>query len=183
MARAVRLHEYGDVDVLRVEDVDPPTANAGEVVVRVHAAGINPGEAKIRSGALHAMWPSSFPSGQGSDLAGVIDSVGDGVTGFSVGDEVIGWSDQRSSQAELVRVPVSQLTPKPAAVPWEVAGSLFVTGTTAWATVRAVGLSRRRRCRRVRRRGWCRHAHRAARSPGRRRSDWSGRRPQSRLAA
>jgi NADPH:quinone reductase-like Zn-dependent oxidoreductase len=79
MPRAVRLHEYGDVDVLRVEEVDPPTPRAGEVVVRVRAAGINPGEAKIRSGALHAMFPASFPSGQGSDLAGVVEAVGDGV--------------------------------------------------------------------------------------------------------
>jgi NADPH:quinone reductase-like Zn-dependent oxidoreductase len=53
---------------------------------------------------------------------------------------VLGWSDERSSQAELVRVPAAQLTTKPSAVPWEVAGSLFVAGATAWATVRAVGL-------------------------------------------
>ncbi|HET9103515.1 MAG TPA: NADP-dependent oxidoreductase [Solirubrobacteraceae bacterium] len=141
MSRAVRLHEYGDVDVLHVEDVDPPIPRPGEVVVRVRAAGINPGEAKIRTGALHAMYPASFPSGQGSDLAGVVDAVADGVDAFAVGDEVLGWSDERSSQAELVRVPAGQLTAKPPAVPWEVAGALFVAGATAWATVRAVVLS------------------------------------------
>ena len=139
MARAVILNEYGDIDVLHVQEVPDPVAGPGQVVVRVRAAGINPGEAKIRAGALRDMWPSTFPSGQGSDLAGVVESVGDGVTGVVPGDEVIGWSDERSSQATLVAVPAEHLTPKPAGVPWEVAGALFVAGATAWATVRAVG--------------------------------------------
>ena len=109
-------------------------------MVEVRAAGINPSEAVIRSGALHDRWPATFPSGQGSDLAGVVAELGSGVTGFAVGAEVIGFSNQRSSHAEYVAVPANQLTPKPAAVPWEVAGSLFVAGATAYAAVRAVGL-------------------------------------------
>jgi NADPH:quinone reductase-like Zn-dependent oxidoreductase len=84
------------------------------------------------------MFPATFPSGQGSDLAGVVAELGSGVSGFAVGDEVIGFSNQRSSQAEYVTVPATQLTPKPAAVPWEVAGSLYVAGVTAYAAVRAV---------------------------------------------
>ncbi len=140
MSKAVRFDEYGGVEVLHVVDVDEPVAGPGHVRVRVRAAGINPGEGKIRQGLLHERWPATFPSGQGSDLAGVVDQVGDGVTGVAVGDEIIGWSDERASQAELVVVPATQLTPKPAEVPWEIAGSLFVAGATAWAAVRSVDL-------------------------------------------
>jgi NADPH:quinone reductase len=139
MARAVTFDRYGDRDVLYVADVPVPEPSAGEVVVEVRAAGINPGEATIRSGGLEARFPATFPSGQGSDLAGVVSSVGDGVTEFAVGDEVLGWSWRRSSHAEYVAVPVTQLIDKPAALSWEVAGALYVVGCTAFAAVRAVG--------------------------------------------
>jgi len=138
MSQAVRFDEYGDVDVLHVVDVERPVPGAGEVLVRVRAAGINPGEAKIRSGALAERWPATFPSGQGSDLAGVVEQVGDGVTGFAVGDEVIGYTDNRASQAEFVVVDAGHLVPKPAGVSWDAAGALFVVGATAYAMVRAV---------------------------------------------
>jgi NADPH:quinone reductase-like Zn-dependent oxidoreductase len=138
--RAVRYDDYGDVDVLNVVDVEDPTPGQGEVVVRVKAAGINPGEAKIRDGALRERWPSTFPSGQGSDLAGVIEEVGAGVENFAAGDEVIGWTDNRASQAELVVVEAANLTRRPPNVPWEVAGALFVVGATSAAVVRAVAV-------------------------------------------
>jgi NADPH:quinone reductase-like Zn-dependent oxidoreductase len=138
--KAVRFDEYGDVDVLKVADVPVPDPGAGQVLVRVRAAGINPGEAKIREGLLHARWPATFPSGQGSDLAGVVDRLGPGVTTVAAGDEVIGWVDTRSAQAEYVVVDADNLTGKPAEVPWEVAGALGVAGFTAWAAVRAVNL-------------------------------------------
>ena len=137
-SRAVRFDRYGGIDVLRVEDVPTPTAPAGEVVVEVRAAGINPGEAAIRSGAFHEMGPSTFPSGQGSDLAGVVTEVGDGVTEFAVGDEVLGYSWRRSSHATHVAVPTSQLIHKPTGLDWTVAGALYVVGCTAYAAVRAV---------------------------------------------
>ena len=138
--KAVRFDEYGDVDVLTVADVPVPDPGAGQVLVRVRAAGINPGEAKIREGLLHAMWPATFPSGQGSDLAGVVDRLGPGVTTAAAGDEVIGWVDTRSAQAEYAVVDADNLASKPADVPWEVAGALGVAGFTAWAAVRAVNL-------------------------------------------
>jgi NADPH:quinone reductase-like Zn-dependent oxidoreductase len=141
LMKAVRFDEYGGIEVLKVVDVPRPVPGAGQVLVQVKATGINPGEAKIRAGLLHAMWPATFPSGQGSDLAGTVAGTGPGVTGFSVGDEVIGWTDNRASQAEYVPVQEQHLTPKPAAVPWEVAGALFVAGATAYAAVRAVGLT------------------------------------------
>ena len=139
MSRAVRFDEYGGTDVLRVTEVEDPTPGPGELLVRVKATGINPGESKIREGMLHERWPATFPSGQGSDLAGVVASVGDGVKDFKPGDEIIGFTDNRASQAELVVIEAAHATPKPAGVPWEVAGALFVAGATAYAAVRAVG--------------------------------------------
>jgi NADPH:quinone reductase-like Zn-dependent oxidoreductase len=141
MPRAVRFDRYGDVDVLEVAEVPAPVPGAGELLVRVKAAGINPGESKIREGLLHERWPASFPSGQGSDLAGIVEAVGDGVSAFAPGDAVLGWTDNRASQAELVLVEEGNATPKPDAVPWEVAGALFVAGATARGAVDSVKLS------------------------------------------
>jgi NADPH:quinone reductase-like Zn-dependent oxidoreductase len=134
----VRFDQYGDRDVLHVTEVPMPQPAAGEVLVEVRAAGINPGEAAIRSGAMHDRFPSTFPSGQGSDLAGVVTELGEGVADFSIGDKVLGFSWQRSSHATHVVVPTSQLILKPDALSWEVAGSLYVVACTAWAAVDAV---------------------------------------------
>jgi NADPH2:quinone reductase len=139
LARAVRFDRYGDRDVLYVADIDIPTPGEGEVVVEVRAAGINPGEAAIRCGAMHDMFPATFPSGEGSDLAGIVTAVGPGVSDFAIGDEVLGFSFQRSSHATHAAVPVTQLTRKPPQLSWEVAGSLYVVGATAYAAVRSVG--------------------------------------------
>ncbi|MFF4452605.1 NADP-dependent oxidoreductase [Streptomyces goshikiensis] len=138
MPKAVRYDEFGGIDVLRVDEVERPAPGDGQVLVRVKAAGINPSEAVIRTGALADLFPSTFPSGQGSDLAGVIEEVGAGVAGFSPGDEVIGFNQKRASQAELVLVEAGDLTRKPENVSWEVAGGLYVVGVTAWGAVHAV---------------------------------------------
>jgi NADPH:quinone reductase-like Zn-dependent oxidoreductase len=138
MPRAVRFDRYGGIDVLDVVDVPAPVPGPGQLLIRVKDAGINPGEAKIREGLLHERWPATFPSGQGSDLAGVVEQVGEGVDGWAAGDEVIGFTDNRASQAELVVVEAQNVTARPAGVPWPVAGALFVAGTTAYAAVRAV---------------------------------------------
>ncbi|HZE15370.1 MAG TPA: alcohol dehydrogenase catalytic domain-containing protein, partial [Mycobacterium sp.] len=134
-ARAVRFDRYGGRDVLYVTDIDMPSPGPGEVLVEVRAAGINPGEAAIRVGALHEMFPATFPSGEGSDLAGVILAVGPEVTEFAVGDEVMGFSLRRSSHATHTVVPVDQLIAKPPQLSWEVAGSLYIVGCTAYAAV------------------------------------------------
>jgi NADPH:quinone reductase-like Zn-dependent oxidoreductase len=141
MPKAVRFDKYGGIDVLQVRDVDRPVTPRGRVLVRVKAAGINPGEAAIRVGAFAERWPATFPSGQGSDFAGVVEEVGEAVTKWRPGDEVIGFTHERASHAELVVVPAEQLTARPSTVPWEQAGALFVAGTTAYAAVRAVSLS------------------------------------------
>ena len=141
MSRAVKFDEYGGIDVLNVVDVADPVPGPGQLLIRVKAAGINPGEAKIRAGMLHERWPATFPSGQGSDLAGVVEAVGNGAGGFHPGDEVIGFTDDRASQAELVVIDAENATRRPAGVPWEVAGALFVAGATAWAAARSVNLT------------------------------------------
>lgn len=137
-ARAVRFDRYGGRDVLYVTEIPVPVPSAGQVVVAVRAAGINPGEVSIREGRLHDRFPASFPSGQGSDFAGVVTEVGDGVDQWVAGDEVLGFSWDRSSHASHVAVPAGQVVRKPPGVSWEVAGSLYVAGCTAFAAVRAV---------------------------------------------
>jgi NADPH:quinone reductase len=136
--RAVRFDRYGERDVLYVTEIPMPTPGPGQVVVAVRAAGINPGESSIRRGLLADRFPATFPSGQGSDLAGVVTDVGEGVVAWAPGDEVLGFSWDRSSHASHVAVPADQVVAKPAALSWEVAGSLYVVGCTAYAAVRAI---------------------------------------------
>ncbi|MTD57226.1 NADP-dependent oxidoreductase [Amycolatopsis pithecellobii] len=137
-ARAVRFDEYGGREVLYIAEFPVPEPAPGEVLVQVRAAGINPGEIAIRSGAMRERFPGPLPSGQGSDLAGVVAGLGEGVTDFAIGDEVLGFSWKRSSQATHVVVPANQLIAKPAGLSWETAGSLYVVAATAYAAVRAV---------------------------------------------
>jgi NADPH:quinone reductase-like Zn-dependent oxidoreductase len=136
--RAVRFHEYGGIDVLRVEEVARPVPGPGQVLVEVRAAGIQPGEVMIREGARHGRWPATFPSGQGSDLAGVVVEAGPEVRGFAVGDEVLGFTHNRASHAEFVVVEDVNVVVRPQGLSWDVAGALYVAGTTAYACVFAV---------------------------------------------
>ena len=139
--KAVRLERFGDVDVLELRQVERPLPGPREVLVQIRAAGINPGEAAIRKGQLENVFPTTFPSGEGSDLAGVVVETGAGVNAFKPGDEVLGFSHTRGSHAEFAAVPFDQLTRKPSGVSFDVAGALFVAGTTAWAAVRAIDLA------------------------------------------
>ena len=138
--QAVRFDRYGGRDELYLADLPMPVPSAGEVLVQVRAAGINPGETNIRSGALRDRFPATFPSGQGSDLAGVVTGLGPKVVDFAVGDEVLGFSWTRSSHATFAAVPTSQLIRKPPQLTWEAAGALYVVGCTAFAAVRAIEL-------------------------------------------
>jgi NADPH:quinone reductase len=142
MSRAVRFDHYGNIDVLNVVDVEQPLPSAGRILVRVIAAGTNPGEIAIREGRLDKQFPATFPSGQGTDFAGIVAELGDGVTAPSVGTAVMGWSNERSAQAEFVAVPADQLIVKPESLDWNVAGALFVVASTATAAVAAVAPQR-----------------------------------------
>ncbi|MFY9737907.1 MAG: NADP-dependent oxidoreductase [Candidatus Cybelea sp.] len=140
MPKAVQLSAYGGIEQLKLVDIPKPEPKAGEVVVRVVAAGTNPGEISIREGRLKDIFPMEFPFGQGADFSGRIDSAGAGVTEFAAGDEVLGWSEERSAQAEYVVSNPSRLISKPPTLDWFRAGSLFVVASTAVGAVRAVAL-------------------------------------------
>ena len=136
---AVRFAEFGDPEVLEVVEVPTPEPGEGEVLVEVFATGLNPVESAIRRGDHPERWPVDFPSSQGRDLAGVVVAVGPGVQQFARGDEVMGYVD-RGAQATYVAVPERQLLPKPPSLTWEVAGSLYVAGTTAWTAIEGLAL-------------------------------------------
>lgn len=138
--RAVKFEKYGGLDVLQVEETARPTPAEGQVLVKVKAAGINPGEASIREGKLEKQYHTTFPSGEGSDLAGIIEEIGSGVTAFKAGDEVLGFTNNRGSHADYVLADTDKIVHKPVNVSWEVAGGLAIAGTTAYAAVRAVAL-------------------------------------------
>ena len=140
MPRAVRFNEYGDAEVLEVVDVPRPTPASGQVLIAMKAAGINPLETSIRSGLMQELFPTTFPAGQGLDLAGQVVELGEGVHGFTVGQDVVGFTENHSSHADYVLVSAVNLVPKPGKVSWEVAGGLYVVGTTAYAAVAAVGV-------------------------------------------
>ncbi|MEV1045637.1 NADP-dependent oxidoreductase [Streptomyces sp. NPDC049916] len=131
MPLAIRFDSYGDPDVLRVAEVAPLTAGPGQVRLAVRAAGVNPVDHKILSGAMRRMMPLHLPGGLGSDVAGVVDQVGAGVSAFGVGDEVLGAS-LTPAYAQSALADPAALVAKPASVPWEVAGTLAGTGITAW---------------------------------------------------
>jgi NADPH:quinone reductase-like Zn-dependent oxidoreductase len=139
--RAVRYNEYGGIEVLRVDEVGRPVPAPGQFVLKVKATGINPGEGVIREGALHDWWPATFPSGQGYDLAGIVDEIGANAGPWVEGDEVSAFTFSRSAQADYVLVEADHAIRRPANVSWEVAGSIYTVGATAYAGVRAAALT------------------------------------------
>jgi NADPH:quinone reductase-like Zn-dependent oxidoreductase len=86
--KAVRIHDYGGPDVLTYEDAPRPTARPGELLIRVHATTVNPFDCAVRAGYLHSYFNYNFPLIIGTDLSGIVEEVGEGVTGFSPGDSV-----------------------------------------------------------------------------------------------
>ena len=181
MPRAVRFDNYGGLEVLQVVEVDRPAPGQGKVLVRIKAAGINPGEASIRKGLFADRWPSTFPSGQGSDLAGIVEEVGPGVANVAVGDEVIGFTNDRASQAEFVLVESGNLVPRPA----KYRGSKPVP--CSWPAPRLTRRAERqservRHTRRLRCRGWGRLHRRAVGQECRGQSNRLGRRRESQMA-
>ncbi|MFH9656836.1 NADP-dependent oxidoreductase [Streptomyces sp. NPDC017248] len=130
MATAITFAAYGGPEVLAVSEVEEPVAGPGEVRVRVRAAGVNPVDVKVRRGDFHGMTPASFPQRLGNEFAGVVDQVGADVTGCAVGDEVLGYTAMRA-YADVLTVPADSVVPKPAGLPWEVAGALSAAGQTA----------------------------------------------------
>ncbi|WP_024657767.1 NADP-dependent oxidoreductase [Pseudomonas syringae USA007] len=125
--KAVQFDEYGGTDALKIVDIDPPHAGPGEVRIKVQAVGVNPIDWKIRAGYVRDFMPVTFPAGVGSEAAGIIDEVGEGVSGFAVGDAVFGYG--RNTLAEQAVLRSWALVPKN--MPVEVAGGLPVIVETA----------------------------------------------------
>ncbi|MFG2732819.1 NADP-dependent oxidoreductase [Streptomyces canus] len=134
MSLAVRFSEYGTSEKLSVVDVPPVVPGPGQVRLAVRAAGINPIDWKILQGWMRDQFPLALPAGLGADVAGVVDAVGEGVTGFEVGDEVLGAS-LTPAYAEFALADPAALVAKPATVPWTVAGALAGAGGTAWTVL------------------------------------------------
>ncbi|MCX5500180.1 NADP-dependent oxidoreductase [Streptomyces sp. NBC_00053] len=131
--------EYGGPEVLRVVEREMPRPGPGQVLVEVRAAGVNPLDWQLRSGAVAEMMPVEFPSVPGGDVAGVVADVGEDVTDFAVGDEVFG-SIGSGSYAEFALAPAAQLARKPEGVSWEVAAGLPVAVNTAYQVLADLGV-------------------------------------------
>ena len=132
--KAVRFHEFGGPEVLRYEDVEQPVAGAGEVLVRVTATTFNPVEGNIRLGVMQGPIQVELPHTPGLDVAGTVDALGEGVEGFAVGDEVVGFlpMTKPGAAAEYVIAPAAALTPAPKGIPLADAAALPVVGLTAY---------------------------------------------------
>lgn len=120
--RAIQFTEYGPPSVVHVAEVAAPHAGPGEIRIAVRASGISPGEVLIRSGTLRDIVPTVFPYRTGFDAAGVVDEVGDGVTGVRVGDEVFGFATMAARGANADFAVLAAWAPKPTAWSWEEAG-------------------------------------------------------------
>jgi NADPH:quinone reductase-like Zn-dependent oxidoreductase len=129
--RAIRVYSYGGSEQLKLERVERPQPQAGEVLLRVYAAGVNPIDWKIRQGLLKDALPMTFPYTPGIEVAGVVEEVGPGVTTFEVGQAVFGQS-ATGAYAEYVAASVEALALKPQSLSFAEAATIPVGATTAW---------------------------------------------------
>jgi len=130
--KAVRFHEVGGPEVLRYEDAEQPTAGEGQVLIRVAGSAFNPADAGIRGGTLP--FPVSLPHIPGYDVSGTIEALGAGVTGFEVGDAVVGFIPMIAdgSAAEYVVAPADVLVQAPSSIDLPDAAALPSVALTAW---------------------------------------------------
>ncbi len=128
---AIQVHTYGDATQLRLEQISQPKPQEGDVLVRVHAAGVNALDWKIRSGLMKSVMPSTFPYVPGIELAGVVERVGPGVTTFQPGQAVYGHT-AGGAYAEYSLVPAQTLAPKPTSLTFDDAATVPIGALTAW---------------------------------------------------
>ncbi|HEY5321122.1 MAG TPA: NADP-dependent oxidoreductase [Galbitalea sp.] len=138
MARAVLIQKFGGFEVLEIVDTPTPRANAGELVIKVKAAGVNPVDSKVREGK-RSNGPLDSAIGLGSDAAGVVIEVGDGVQGFAVGDEVIAFR-VKGAYASHVSGAAGLFTPKPSNMSFEQGAAMGVPVSTAYQLLRSLEL-------------------------------------------
>ena len=113
--KAIRIHNYGGPEVLKYENAPRPEPQADEVLIRVHAAGVNPIDWKVREGYMKDFWPHKFPLILGWDLSGVVEKLGRGVSRFKIGDEVYGLPDptRGGAYADFIAARESEFSLKP----------------------------------------------------------------------
>ena len=136
--KAITIEKFGKADTLTYTDMDRPTPGDQEVLIEVHATGINPVDYKIRNGDLEEVFPTRFPKVLGGDISGVITELGSKVSDFKVGDEVFLSAplDQNGGYAQYTVVHQKYLALKPSEITHIDAASLPVTGLTAIQTLR-----------------------------------------------
>ncbi|HWP34170.1 MAG TPA: NADP-dependent oxidoreductase [Thermodesulfobacteriota bacterium] len=132
--KAVRIHEYGGPEVLRYEDAPRPEPGDGDVLVRVHAAGVNPVDWKVREGYLRKAVPHRLPLVLGWDLSGTVERLGPGASGFAPGEAVYARPDlaRDGAYAEFIAVRAAELAPKPASLDHVQAAAVPLAALTAW---------------------------------------------------
>jgi NADPH:quinone reductase-like Zn-dependent oxidoreductase len=132
--KAIRIHNYGGPEVLKYEDAPRPEPQADEVLIRVHAAGVNPIDWKVREGHMKDFWPHKFPLILGWDLSGVVEELGRGVSRFKIGDEVYSVPDstRNGAYADYIVVRESELALKPNSLHHIRAAALPLAAVTAW---------------------------------------------------
>src|SRR5438270_513897 len=128
--RAIRHHTYGSADVLELQEVPRPEPGEGGVLVRVHAAGVNPVDWKLRTGKYHDEYPLDLPHVPGFDFSGVVEAVGPGVTNFRQGDAVYGVGS--GAYAEFAPAEAVNLALMPRRHSFEHAAAVPIGGLTAW---------------------------------------------------
>lgn len=135
--KALRIHAYGNADVLRYEDAPMPDIAPDDVLVRVVAASVNPVDWKIREGYLQQMIPYQFPLTLGWDVSGVVEIAGDRVTRFKPGDAVFSRPDitRNGTYAEYVAIRESELAHKPQTISHVEAATLPLAGIAAWESI------------------------------------------------
>ena len=134
LMKAIRIHNYGGPEVLQYEDAPSPKLAPGEVLIRVHAAGVNPADWKVREGHFRQLVQHKFPLILGWDLSGMIEEVGPGVSKFKKGDEVFSKPDtsRDGAYAEYVVVRESEVALKPRSLHHVYAAAVPLAGITAW---------------------------------------------------
>lgn len=130
--KAITFHEYGGREVLRYEDMPKPTPAAGQVLIAVKAAAVNPADWKLRDGWAKAFVPLTFPAIPGGDVAGVVEAAGNGVTHFKPGDAVFAMTTIMGGYAEYVALDAATVVKKPAALDFVQAASVPLAALTAW---------------------------------------------------
>ena len=126
--QAIVFEEFGGPEVLRIKEIEEPHAGPGEVRIAVRAIGVNPMDFKVRRGWFEDFMPTPLPSVPGLEAAGVVDEVGEGVTGIAFGDEVVGWV---TGGAYAEHALMANVVHKPAEVSWQQAVALPQAGETA----------------------------------------------------